>query len=298
MRAAAHAKHVRHRQTGEAVTETQATPGEARESRGISPKLVLWVLVLAMAGLALMLVRGSGVELDGDQWAKYRSIRTPDVVRTANQDSISQITRSLQGVTGAVTTASQTMVEDAGGNRIGGGEAARETRSSATAIFPRWPVVASVEAYGWGTPSGPYRLDVEMYSPASLIKYSNPTVARGATVNDVANNRERIAALFEEVLSASRLEDVYNAQELAASAHVGHSWMGDGVVSVAALLPPTPRVDRRGSLTVDVGRDWQIESFSVWTDDTFAYEDAVNPRPPLEDPLAPPEISPEIMIEQ
>jgi hypothetical protein len=267
-------------QTGELVTDQEASPNGPGVRSGAPLKAAIWLVVITLAlGVVAVFVRAPSVEYGGERSAKYRPIRTPRAIEAANRNSISLISESLGGLHGSYSSASTTMVEDAEGTRVGGGDTHRETESKALVLIPRWPCAALVETWGWGTPAGSYRLDVDMISPANLVNYTNPTAARGATVAGVRSDRARIAELFARVLAASDLGGVYDPRALATAAHVGESWKGDGVVSIAVLLPPTARVRKQGSLVVEVGRDWQVESLSVWTDDTFAYQDAVNPQP-------------------
>jgi hypothetical protein len=249
-------------------------------------KWVAWGVALTVIGGAFALVSITGVSL-GSQSATYAAIATPAAVEQINRESFSLVARSMGGLMAPARTDSKSLVRDAEGKPYPGGEDGRETQATTTVFFPRWPFVASVEAWGWGTPAGSYRLDVDVISVKDLVNYTNTTVERGMAVSEVDGNRDRIAELFSQVLRASDLDGVYDARSLAQGAKVVSAWQGDGIVAVAALLPATGRVSQQGSLCVWVGRDWQIESFNVWTDDTFAYKDATNPGDTAGDPLDP-----------
>lgn len=162
--------------------------------------------------------------------------------------------------------------------------------------MPRWPFVATIETWGWGRPDEHYRLDVDLSSAADLFNHESPTVQRGLSVSEVERSPQRVKALIASVLEAAGVDTVYDPAAVAAQARVAPSWRGDGVVSVTALLPETSITNAQRSMVVELGRAWQIQSFNVWTDETFAFTDATNPSPPLDDPLSP-DIAPNIEIE-
>ena len=236
-------------------------------------------LVLAVGMVLYVFVGYMNARTSGDGTATYRAIATPDVISSADRASVSLATSSLGGWVTPVRITSKTMISDAGGAPVPGGEENRETQGTATVFIPRWPFVASMETWGWGQPDGRYRLDFQMWSAPVFLDVMNTTVTRGLSVSDVEAEPERVEELITEVLRTSGLGDVYAAGELAGDARIVQNWCGDGIVTVAVILPVTSRVPVEGSLTVDIGRDWQIESFNLWTDETFAYEDAVNPQP-------------------
>lgn len=239
---------------------------------------IVWGLVFTAIALGWTLAQAAGLHVvSGSGSAAYAPIATPSAIHDSDVKSLSVVSASLGGWMTPVQTASKKMVRDAGGAVVTGD--ARETQANTLILVPRWPFVVSGGTWGWGTPNGSYRLDVDLTSAPSIVNYKNPSVRRGITVGDVAKDRNHVELVFRRVLAASNLDGVYDARVLARGAKVNESWQGHGVVSIAAILPKTSRVANEGSLVVVVGRDWQIENLSVWTDDTFAYQDAVNPNP-------------------
>lgn len=245
---------------------------------------IVWGLVFTAIALGWTLAQMAGLHVyAGAGSATYAPIATPAAIRHSDVKSLSVVSTSLGGWMTPVQTASKKMVREADGAAVTGD--ARETQASTLILVPRWPFVVSGETWGWGTPNGRYRLDVDLTSAPSIVNYMNPSVGRGITVGDVANDRNHVELVFRQVLAASNLDGVYDARALARSAKINESWHGRGVISIAAILPKTSRVANEGSLVVIVGRDWQIEGLNVWTDDTFAYQDAVNPNPTNDSPI-------------
>lgn len=256
-------------------------PGTAR-SRSLKVIMFVTVTGLLLAVAAFAIARPSAAATGaadeppvetGSGSARYKVISTPESVSRANLAVARLMADSLGAAMLGDTHLSKTMVEDAAGSRVGGGELHRETEFDSNLLMPRAPFLAYLNAWGWGTPEGVYRLDA---TTGSLVWPIGKYIG-GAPLDPavVAADRDRLAGVYQSVLTATGMAADYEINELASSSVVTSYADGEGVTITAALLPPRSSTEDTGSLVVMMSGDWAIESVYVVTDDDDFYQDVV-----------------------
>jgi len=247
-------------------------------------KIVMFVTVtgLLLAAVAFAIARppaaatGAADEPPvetGSGSASYKVISTPESVGRANVAVARLMADSLGAAMLGDTQSSRTMVEDAAGGRVGGGELHRETEFDSNLVMPRAPFLAYLNAWGWGTPDGVYRLDATTGSVVWPIgKYIGGSALDPAVV---VADRERLAAVYQSVLTATGMAADYEVSELASSSVVTPYADGEGVTIAAALLPPRSSKEGTGALVVMMSGDWALESVYLTTNDDDFYQDVV-----------------------
>jgi hypothetical protein len=227
-------------------------------------------------GVTAVVAAASAGRFGGGTSATYSWIATPTAVSEADRGIASVIAKSQNAVTLQGRQHSKTMIEDASGRRFGGGESNRETEYDVALLMGRPPGFALLNAYGWGKPGGPYRLDATLTSP--LVSVSRPISGAAMDPAIVSKDRKRLAAVYSDVFSAIGVSGQWEAASLARDSVIKRYYDGPDMTIVGALLPPRSSTEQTGSLVVLISGGWALESVYVETTDSSFYQNVVNDR--------------------
>ena len=244
--------------------------GEDSPSRPSHRRLVLKTAIILAVLLPFAVLLVSQMPLGGT-FAKYRGIETPESVVSLASDVPQLVASRYKGIALRPKITSKAMTEDAGGQRFSGGEADRETEFQSTLLLLQPPFIVLADGFTWGQPKSDFRLDLTLMNAGSVAGIT--TATRGLDVATVDTRRDLLAGIYAKAFEAIGMPGRYDAEALASQAVVRQSWMGNGIVSAAALLPATAGSKREGSISVDLGQDWQLESIYINTSDTYNYRE-------------------------